>query len=63
MHDEARTGERVAILLATYDGEKYPDEQTYSPFSQPYHDVVVLVREVHSSDGTPEVLECWSVRT
>ena len=51
---------RVAILLATYNGQKYLDELMRSLLSQTYNDFVILVRDDHSSDRTPEILERWS---
>src|SRR5579864_1325991 len=50
----------VAILLATYNGEKYLDEQMRSLFSQTYSDIIVIARDDHSSDRTPEILCKWS---
>jgi glycosyltransferase involved in cell wall biosynthesis len=51
---------RVAILLATYNGERYVDEQIRSLFAQTYSDFVIIVRDDHSSDRTPEILARWS---
>jgi hypothetical protein len=51
---------RVAILLATYNGEKYLDELMRSLLTQTYHDFVILARDDHSSDGTAGILEHWS---
>jgi hypothetical protein len=51
---------RVAILLATYNGQKYLDELMRSLLSQTYNDFVVLVRDDNSSDRTSEMLEHWS---
>lgn len=47
----------VDILLATYNGEKYLDEQIASIISQTYHDWRIIARDDGSSDGTPEILE------
>jgi glycosyltransferase involved in cell wall biosynthesis len=52
---------RVAILLATYNGEKYLDEQIRSIFAQTYSDFVVVVRDDHSDDRTPQILAQWSL--
>ena len=57
MHDSGR----VAILLATYNGERYLDELMSSLLSQTHRDLVIIVRDDHSSDRTPEILERWSV--
>jgi glycosyltransferase involved in cell wall biosynthesis len=51
---------RVAILLATYNGERYLDELMRSLLCQTYRDFVIIVRDDHSSDRTPEILERWS---
>ena len=50
---------RVAILLATYNGEKYLDEQMCSLFAQSYSDFVVIARDDSSSDDTRQILERW----
>jgi hypothetical protein len=50
----------VAILLATYNGERYLDELMRSLLSQTYQDFVVIVRDDHSSDRTPAILDHWS---
>src|SRR4051794_10321745 len=60
MQTKAQTNERVMILLATYNGEKYLDELMRSLLSQTYRNFGVLVRDDHSSDRTPEILERWS---
>ncbi len=51
---------RVAILLATYNGERYVDEQIRSLLAQTYRDFVVIVRDDNSSDRTPEILARWA---
>jgi hypothetical protein len=51
---------RVAILLATYNGERYLDELMRSLLSQTYQDFVVIVRDDHSSDRTPAIIDHWS---
>jgi Glycosyl transferase family 2 len=50
----------VAILLATYNGEKYLDEQIQSLFAQSHPDFLVLARDDHSSDRTPQILAHWA---
>jgi glycosyltransferase involved in cell wall biosynthesis len=57
---DTQGGGRVAILLATYNGERYLDELMGSLLSQTYQDFVVLVRDDQSSDRTPEILDRWS---
>jgi glycosyltransferase involved in cell wall biosynthesis len=46
----------VSILLATYNGDRYVDEQIRSLLAQTYSDFVVIARDDHSSDRTPEIL-------
>jgi glycosyltransferase involved in cell wall biosynthesis len=60
MHNGARTDERVAILLATYNGEKYLDELIRSLLSQTYRNFVVMARDDQSNDQTPNILERWA---
>ena len=60
MDTTAKADRQIAILLATYNGEKYLDEQVRSLFSQTYRDFVVIARDDHSSDQTPEILARWS---
>ncbi len=64
LQGQSDTGEkadgRVAILLATYNGEKYLDELIRSLLSQTYRDFVVIARDDHSADQTPEILARWS---
>src|SRR5207248_2192149 len=50
----------VAILLATYNGEKFLEEQLRSILAQTYRDFVVVVRDDHSNDRTPAILAQWS---
>jgi glycosyltransferase involved in cell wall biosynthesis len=57
---EAGCFPRVAILLATYNGERHLDELMRSLLAQTYRDFVVLVRDDHSSDQTPSILDRWS---
>jgi glycosyltransferase involved in cell wall biosynthesis len=56
----APSSERIAILLATYNGEKYLDEQMRSLFAQTYRNFVVIARDDHSSDRTPAILARWA---
>ncbi len=51
---------RVAILLATYNGEKYLDQLIASLLGQTYRDFVIIVRDDYSSDRTSEILARWS---
>lgn len=50
------TPPRVAVLLATHDGERYLDEQLDTILEQEGVDVTVFVSDDGSSDGTPALL-------
>lgn len=52
--------EYVAILLATYNGERYLNELMDSLLSQTYRDFIVIVRDDQSTDTTLEILGRWS---
>jgi glycosyltransferase involved in cell wall biosynthesis len=58
--DEGSNESRIAILLATYNGEKYLDEQIRSLFAQTYHDFVIIARDDNSRDRTPDILARWA---
>lgn len=49
----------VAILLSTFNGEKYLDEQIRSLFHQTYPNLVIIVRDDGSQDGTLNVLKTF----
>ena len=42
----------IAILLSTYNGEKYIKEQLNSLVSQTYKDFEIIVRDDKSTDNT-----------
>lgn len=48
---------RVQVLMSTYNGEKYLAEQLNSILSQKNVEVLLLVRDDGSSDGTKNILE------
>lgn len=48
---------RVAILLATYNGERWLDEQLDSLFGQEGVDVTIFASDDGSSDATPALLQ------
>lgn len=52
----------VLVMMATYNGEKYLDEQLSSLFSQEQVNVKVLVRDDGSTDYTKEILERWHTK-
>ena len=43
---------RIAILLATYNGEKYLSEQLLSLYNQTYSDWTLYIADDGSTDGT-----------
>lgn len=49
--------EKVLVLLATYNGEKYLQEQLDSLYMQEEVDVHILVRDDGSTDSTIDILE------
>lgn len=53
---------QVLVLMATYNGEKYLDQQLYSIYNQKGVMVEVLVRDDGSKDNTCSILNSWSKR-
>ena len=49
--------EKVDILLATYNGEKYIKEQIESILNQTYKNIQIIISDDCSQDGTREILE------
>lgn len=54
--------EKVLILLATYNGEKYLKEQLESLFNQEKVDIYILVRDDGSKDRTCNILEYYQTK-
>lgn len=54
--------EKALVLMATYNGEKYIEEQLESLFAQEGVAVELLVRDDGSTDRTREILDAWSKR-
>lgn len=52
--------EKVCVLLSTYNGEQYLDEQIQSLFAQKGVDLTILVRDDGSKDGTDKLLRGWA---
>lgn len=48
---------KVAILLSTYNGEKYVREQLTSFLNQTYRNIEIIIRDDGSKDGTIKILE------
>ena len=49
--------EKVDILLATYNGEKYLKEQIESILSQTYKNIQIIISDDCSKDATREILK------
>jgi len=52
----------VAIILSTFNGEKYIDEQMKSLVNQTYKDIEIFIHDDGSKDSTVEVLKSYVVR-
>ena len=48
---------KVAILMATYNGEKYLSEQIESIINQTFTDWVLYIHDDGSTDGTLEIIK------
>ena len=55
----ASRAKRVAILLCTYNGSRFLDEQLASIAAQDYPNWTLVVSDDGSTDGTLAVLEAW----
>lgn len=51
--------EKVLVLMATYNGEKYIEQQLQSLFAQEGVEVELLVRDDGSTDSTRDILDRW----
>ena len=51
--------DKIEILLATYNGERYIGEQIESIINQDYENWVVRVCDDASTDGTYEILKSY----
>ena len=49
--------ERIDILLATYNGEKYIKEQIDSILNQTYKNIKLIISDDCSKDGTRQILK------
>jgi glycosyltransferase involved in cell wall biosynthesis len=58
----AGTKPRVAILMATYNGAAYLEEQLVSLRAQSYPWIDIIVSDDGSQDGTPDILRQWLER-
>lgn len=53
------TPNHVAICMATYNGEKYLDQQINSIISQTYTQWKLFIRDDNSTDKTPQILQYY----
>lgn len=51
---------KVCVLLSTYNGGKYLENQLQSIYNQKNADIDILVRDDGSTDNTHEILEDWT---
>ncbi len=54
------TEKRVAVLLSSYNGEKYIEEQVESILNQSYKNITLFIRDDCSKDGTAEVIKKYA---
>ncbi len=52
----------VAIMLSTYNGEEYLDEQLKSIYEQTYKSIKLYVRDDGSNDNTLQIIDKWSAK-
>ena len=52
----------IEIIMATYNASKFLNAQLESLFSQTNQDFKVIIRDNHSSDNTPQLLQDWEGR-
>lgn len=52
----------IQILMSTYNGENYLEEQLESLLNQSYNDVKILIRDDGSKDSTLEILERYKTK-
>jgi glycosyltransferase involved in cell wall biosynthesis len=62
VNDSQPDDARVDIVVATYNGARYLDEQFESLLAQTYPHWRVIVRDDGSSDHTPDLLAAWQQR-
>lgn len=54
---------RVAIILATYNGEEFLPEQLDSLLLQEYADFIIVARDDGSRDSTPDILQQYAKKS
>ena len=50
---------KVIILMSTYNGQKYLEEQLDSIILQTYSEIEIYIRDDGSSDETIDILKRW----
>ncbi|AWW44054.1 glycosyltransferase [Polynucleobacter paneuropaeus] len=50
---------KIAVLLSTYNGEKYLDLQIQSILAQSHSNFQLIIRDDASTDGTLKILKKW----
>ena len=51
---------KIAVLMSTYNGQKYLDEQLMSIANQTFSEVMTLyIRDDGSTDNTLKIIEKW----
>lgn len=53
---------KIAVLLSTYNGEKYLKEQIDSILSQSHKDLILYIRDDGSSDNTKNILKNYALK-
>jgi glycosyltransferase involved in cell wall biosynthesis len=53
---------KVAVLLSTYNGERYLREQLDTIFGQTYSDLILVIRDDGSTDSTLKIIEEYKNR-
>lgn len=54
---------KVAVLLATYNGEKFLEEQINSLINQTYTNFDIIIRDDGSRDQTLKIIEKYEKKT
>lgn len=53
---------RVAVVMSTWNGARFLDEQLASILAQESVEVSLMIRDDGSTDSTPDLIRAWSVR-
>ena len=48
---------KVAVIMSTYNGEKFIKEQLDSILNQTYKNIEIIVRDDGSKDGTVQIIK------